>query len=405
MRSSVTPFLSNLIEQVSQLSWEKPAKKFEARAYEARKLGNGKCTGIVSCNIYSYSTLAFVAQIREPPQDLCKKADHLNRILLGGPYRWMPDELIPMMQSHMSLPCAPYSLEILCKAIRLRFICSNSVPWAGECLRLSRIPAIDPRNDPSPLQSLGGTDDWLPRLTCKILEQTANEGRRLGIIRFDADSQLWKPCRELLPFSGRKVQSVEKLFIQELLLPRWGSPSILNPCIIRALHPRVKRWQNVADTSMQDTKRVLALLSENKSVVSPNVAFGFIQSICYGWNTDKRHRNFPIRGCVFGCSDTSGCDDFYHYYCCEVVQNACSRLGLDFVPVGDSLLRHLLVLDGPAQCPLRMTFLHAVMSSLHQLRSGHSHVLPCNRGRHIEGIYRETVSRNPKLRKLFNEIQ
>ena len=101
--------------------------QFDSRGIEASLLGDGKCSGIVACNIYSYSVLSFVAQIRNPPKALRDNANHLNRVLLKGPYRWMPDELIPVMQTHLVLPAAPYNLEIYCKAVQLRLICSNSI--------------------------------------------------------------------------------------------------------------------------------------------------------------------------------------------------------------------------------------------------------------------------------------
>ena len=151
-----------------------------------------------------------------------------------------------------------------------------------------------------------------------------------------------------------------------------------------------------------DTERVLKLLFDSRGTVPPNVAFGFMQSICYGWNTDKRYRNYPVRPCVFGCGLAAGTDDFYHYYSCPIVQEACRKLGLDFVPPSESLLRHLLILDGTTQCQLRMTFLHACMTSVHQLRNHHSHVQHENKDRYIRGIFRDTVSRNAKLKVSFN---
>ena len=103
-----------------------------------------------------------------------------------------------------------------------------------------------------------------------------------------------------------------------------------------------------------------------------------------------------------GCNASEGIDDFYHYYSCPVLQAATAGLGLDFVPVGESLLRHFLLLEGTTQCQLRMALLHAAMTSVHLLRGGFDHVSHPHRGRHIRGIFKDTLSRNHKLRNTFN---
>ena len=309
---------------------------------------------------------------------------------------------MPVLKTHLDMPSAPFDLEVYCKAIQLRLICSNSVPWANECWRLSRIPELDPRTDHNVLRSLAAPEEWLPRLSCKILETIARQGRLLGIIRFDSIAQKWEPCNATLPFTGKNSKSIQNQFVQELLRPRWGIPSVSNLNTIRALQPRVRRWKaTVVDTSWTDTTTVLKLLHESKGTISPNVAFAYLQSICYGWCTDKRFKTYPVRACVWGCHAADGTEDFYHYYACPVLEAALRSLGLDFVPPGDSLLRHLLILDGTTQCQLRMAFLHAAMTSVHLLRAGYSRVQIDNRGRHIRSIFRDTLSRNCKLKSAY----
>ena len=189
-------------------------------------------------------------------------------------------------------------------------------------------------------------------------------------------------------------------------MPRWGPPMVNNSKVCQELRPRVRRWTaETHDTSLEDTRRVLELLKTLASTISANVAYAFLQSVCYGWQTDRRFRNFPIRPCVWGCNEQDSGDDFYHYYSCPVICKCLQRLGLDFVPPGQSLLRHFLLLEGGCQLPLRLVFLHAAMTSVHQLRGPHSHVFVGNRERHIRGIFRDTVSRNNKLKTLYAQLQ
>ena len=65
---------------------------------------------------------------------------HINRLLVGGPYRWMPDALSTICKPYVNVAAANCDLEALALAIKLRVICSNTLPWEVDC---SRVCSID----------------------------------------------------------------------------------------------------------------------------------------------------------------------------------------------------------------------------------------------------------------------
>ena len=84
---------------------------------------------------------------QNPPLALLKNAKHINRLVMRGPYRWMPDELLSLADQYLNLAGAPQDLETYCLAIKLRVICSNSLDWETSCRIVDAVPDTDPRTD------------------------------------------------------------------------------------------------------------------------------------------------------------------------------------------------------------------------------------------------------------------
>ena len=134
----------------------------------------------------------------------------------------------------------------------------------------------------------------------------------------------------------------------------------------------------------------------------PCVGFGYMQSVCYGWMTDKRMKTYPCRPCVFGCTDHMDC--FYHYASCPIIWSAMSSIGIVGHRPIDSKLRFLLVLDRHENIVLRLAFVHACMISVHKLRGPHHFVPIVNRQRYIRSNFRDIVSRSKTLKDSYRAL-
>ena len=153
---------------------------------------------------------------------------------------------------------------------------------------------------------------------------------------------------------------------------------------------------------MNDAYKVLHTLFTHGKV-PPCVSYAYAQSICYGWQTDERFKNYPVRSCVF-CSETEGKDSFYHYAKCDVVWSVCRKLGLGERPALHLQLRTLLLLEGTRNLELRMAFLHACTVSVHKLRGPHHWVSKDRRDRYIIANFKDVVSRSKGLRELNTQL-
>ena len=232
-------------------------------------------------------------------------------------------------------------------------------------------------------------------LPCKVLQATAAEGCKLGLI--EKHGGKWTLVRA-------EKQAVQASLVHELYLQKYGQPSPYNNKVVRLLRVRLSRWANDEHQKEGDSKKALNLLWHYSKLVPPCVCYASLTSLCYGWLTDRRLRQFPIRECVFKCCSPGNGDDFCHYAECPTLWQAYKRLGLLDGYVGLNRMR-LLLLEGEGNIPLRMTFLHAAMVSVHKLRGPHSHLANDLRERYIRTNFRDTVSRSPMLKKAFNELR
>jgi len=266
--------------------------------------------------------------------------------------------------------------------------------WETQCLRVDGMFGLETANHLTALQyaKLHSMRDNLP---CKVLQATALEGCRLGLIKKVRGS--WVVC-------NADANSVQAGLVGEIQLKRWGQPSPLNEAVLKALKVRVGRWACAQEQKNADTKRVVSILWHFGSNLPPCVMYAFLCSQCFGWLTDRRLQQRPFRECVFRCGSPESVDDLYHYACCPNVWQACHRIGLERTNSVPHDVRRLLLLEGDDNMQLRLTFLHAVMISVHKLRGPHASVPTCNRERYIRTHFRETVSRTPMLKKLFNEL-
>ena len=164
----------------NESSWKKPAIKFSERCTTANSLGNGKTTAIAGANMYGYFILSYVAMLREPTEQLIKLSEHLNRVLLGGPYRWLPDVLTGIAKSHLNMGIAPQVLVDYCFAVKLRLICRNCIDWEACCNKLdllrSSLNRISARRDERPCFSISVGNLWEKQISVRVPERAAAQG-------------------------------------------------------------------------------------------------------------------------------------------------------------------------------------------------------------------------------------
>ena len=367
---------------------------------DACGLGGGTCISVNAANVYAYPVLAFVAQLRKPPLKVLQVAEHFNRKLIHGAYRWLPDPLIPNTRTFLKCDAEVHNLDEYCFSIRLRVVCSNSIPWEKDMNKIDRMGEVNGREDSRSLMVLAARDSWRMRLPCVVLRETAVEGEKLKLIRFENGK--WDATGDVSPFSGKKVASVQTWFSLMMKFRSFGMPSPTNGVVIDILSPRLRRWSAEGCDAGADTKRMLGILFSEGGNLPACLKFSFLQSNCFGWYTDRRFQTRPLRPCVLGCGSSDGVDDLCHYGNCCVLWKAYARLGLGILPPDLLKLRHFLVLDGELQVPLRLAFLHACMVSVHKLRGPHSNLDVSTREHFIRSNFKVVVCRSQYLKDAFN---
>ena len=128
-------------------TWIAPLRKFMKRAADCRALGGGTCIAINAINTYAYSVLSFTCQLRDPTTEVIRTCKHFNMKVIGGPYRWLPDDLISSAKLYLGARAQPFDIEILAFTTKLRVICSNTLNWMQECTDIQRARNVSARND------------------------------------------------------------------------------------------------------------------------------------------------------------------------------------------------------------------------------------------------------------------
>ena len=383
-------------KDAKEASWRKPLLKFAQRCDIAGSLNSGATLTIAGANIYGYSTLSFVAQVREPTEEMIKLSKHCNRKLLGGPYHWLPDSLAGVMQSHLYLANAPLTIVDYCLAIRLRVICSNTLDWKASCNKLDQarilMNARSGTADERSCISLAVGNPWEREICCRVLERAANEGTARGLI--EQVNGKWSVCKFE---TFVKCASDQTKILKQLAVLRFGKPGESNELVVKELVARTSRWSETKKEAHKDASRVLHLLAHTAHSLPACLRFGFLQSICYGWLTDQRFKVLPPRACVFCCGIRSGNDDFYHYAQCPVVWNVLHELKLRPSTLNFNNIRWFLVLEDDSHIPLRIAFLHSCMVSVHQLRHHSNNTAYDLRKRYLQTNFRRYVGKDRSL--------
>ena len=184
-------------------TWIAPLRKFLGRAADCRNLGGGTCVAINAINTYAYSVLGFTCQLRDPTAEVIRTCKHFNRKVMGGPYRWLPDELIPTAKIYLGAKAQPFDIEVLALTTKLRVICGNTLDWQQECTEIRQANQVRADRDGRTLLELTENDEWRCRLSCFVLQRAAVEGEKLGIIQFRNNK--WERCGMDSPINGNKT--------------------------------------------------------------------------------------------------------------------------------------------------------------------------------------------------------
>ena len=218
----------------------------------------------LSYKVGTYPTYPHICHAFSPTlarRRLTRVSLHVNRLIMGGPYRWCPDQLIPLGEHFLNMKTAPIDVESYCFSIRLRVICSNLINWQSACRKVDQVIDIDPRQDHRTLaQLVNHNSTWKGRLTCKILEKTAQDGLRMGLIEYTENK--WRIKGESSMLNGKKLASTQSLLYHNILFQRWGKPAAVNVMVRNMLVERTKKWTGTSNDEARkaDANRIMTIL-------------------------------------------------------------------------------------------------------------------------------------------------
>ena len=107
----------------------------------------------------------------------------------------MPDALNTICKPYLNVAAANTDLETMAFVVKLRVICSNTLPWETDCQRLMSIDTSSPEarlaDGNLTLMQVVEEDTWYKNLSCNILQEAALQGVRMGLIK--RRGGIWKP--------------------------------------------------------------------------------------------------------------------------------------------------------------------------------------------------------------------
>jgi len=295
--------------------WAKVMRKMLEASSFIKACGRPKLQSFIMFQMFGYSQLQFVAQLRNPCKRMRQTEIQTVRDLIGGPGLWAPLGTFFHMRSNNMFPKDLKSVDTLCLSTMLRTALQTVDAWQSVAHELD----LAARNDDELHQF--PYPDWWEHLAVVNFNKALRKLNRCDFAELrDYDSGKGRPCVSL--------QSA----LYKFLLPR------MHPFVLKdALRAKFARWFDHTEVDVV-TSHAITVLDRIYRIVPPCVLFSLLSTWCNAWCTPHRFQG-PDGQC-FLCSDCTGADVLEHYAVCKYHWRASAKR-LRMNPEPRSLLRFL----------------------------------------------------------------
>jgi len=291
-------------------SWTKGLAKTLSRARAWSRLGLGAAYTAELYRIYIASTLLYVGQLEDLPQNWPEHERQLIQILFPGPYRWLPAEIAKEMHS-WGMPKGLAYMDTQVLAAKLRVATWENAKHGGLQLARRERQLEDMIRASEAVTMRAKWDDWFSRSFVVVLQRAVRRAGQDGVSDHRVQTSIMLKHPELPEAECRRRRRVEYQRTARHLLEaaRQQARDLRLAWVWRR---RLSRW-NIA---MYPRVRVAVLqtnLALLKQAVPPRVIAATIRSALNGWCTSRRFQQ--QRPCLLACG--SGNDALEHYCACR----------------------------------------------------------------------------------------
>ena len=322
-------------------SWNKPLAKYTKRVEKWKSLGAGQQFAVVAYNSLALSTLLFIAQLENPPEQVLREEVAGIRRTLGGPGNWYDPKCDPYFLKEWYGQNKSFgSLSIISQAAQLRTLHSHNITrQSGRTFNRTSVADMHSalQNDlanPDHCFQAGRWRQWYAGSHASVLYRNS---RSLAASGLSLQQCLVAIAGEdPVPWSD-KVKSKQKRSLQKFVttaiknkLPQQGLNNIR-----KHLHrfmdsdagrpsDKISQVMKIPGPPAWVASKVYKNLQRLHSLAPPRVCAAAWRVISNAWCTHRRFqkRTSVHNTCLLGCG---GEDSIEHYSRCAIVKDALFR--------------------------------------------------------------------------------
>jgi len=311
-------------------SWKKPLLKFMKRCEGWGGMGVGLMFSTLAFNMFASSTLAFVAQLEQPDENVFSVERRGIIKMLPGPGNWCQEYDAFFLKESWGQQHSFKSVGVISAAAKLRVkyihdcVVSKGESCSATSIRDMAINITYFRDCEYPCRTVAWSRWYNSSYPVTLHSNESMLAERHGIRVGDILQKLagcappWSPDVKLR--QRRLLQSSVSKHFQNCIKP--------DPC--NRLREKLDRWfecrGNQVGWGLQGppahiATRILRNLQRLHQLVAPKVCAAVFRTIFNGWCTHRRFdkRNHATNVCVLGCG--GGAEDSIEHYCrCPALQ-------------------------------------------------------------------------------------
>jgi len=333
-------------------AYKKPISKFAQRCKDWGGTGGGLQYTTIAYNIFASSTLAFVAQLETPTEDVIDAEAAGIRAVLPGPGNWcMPVDAFYLKELY-GQATSFRSLRLVAQAAKLRTLYTHDCYRRRTGNNILSIEAMQDHlkyllcNTAWPIRAYVWKE-WYDSSHAMCLHHNRQQLQRIGI---STETVLQQIAGTAMPPWDEQTRKKQRSLFQKIVLTHIKNHYRPDPiCRIRE---KVSRWFDLHRPGPRDHSigfllagppahiagRIHRHLLLLPTLVPPRVCAAVWRVLFNGWCTERRYqrRRSTSNVCVLGCSGDAE-DSIEHYCCCPVIQDTLRHKLRIVVPNGQAL--------------------------------------------------------------------
>ena len=309
-------------------SWTEPSSKYLERCRLWGDQGLGLHYHTVAYNTFAVSTLSYISQLEEVPQQVKELEKEGLKKAIKGPNKWAEPEDLWSLKEHYGQTASCRSIGHTAKAAQLRVRTWDPACKAWHFRQDSRDLKLA-LSSPNQLYNRARWDDWYSRSFALTLDNNKAEFKRNICSTDDLCGRPGNSSTQLHnPRTHFQRKAYDKLLAHGTQHPtqrtrhkfiRW---ELHNP----ATHPPPEGTTVRHNTPAWQSRRALAHLQLLPKLVPPRVCAATFSTLWNRWCTHRRYQNrqAATNKCLLGCSATAE-DSIEHYCQCPITKEVIRR--------------------------------------------------------------------------------